>query len=78
MSARDLAQRVRTEMELLSPEEQARFLEMVSSMKPCTQPAPKTVGPVVWADRAARLKEIFGDKVLEKNVVLEERESYEY
>lgn len=78
MSARDLAMKVRTEMDQLPAEEQVRFLGMVTSMRPTKLPKPKAEKTVVWEDRTARLKEIFGDKVLEKNIVIEERESYDY
>ncbi len=78
MSARDLVTLVRKEMSKLPAEEQARFLSLVTSVQPTTAPESKTKRPVVWEDRTERLREIFGDKMLEKNLVLEERESLEY
>lgn len=78
MSARDLAAKVREEMRLLSLDEQARFPGMVSSMRPSGRPPARSLKPVVWENRQSRLKQIFGDKVLSGNLVLEERESCAY
>ncbi|MGV3661239.1 MAG: hypothetical protein ACO1TE_13715 [Prosthecobacter sp.] len=78
MSARDLAAKVREEMRMLSIDEQARFLGMVSSMRPAGVSTRRPSKPLMWEGRQKRLKQIFGDKVLPKNLVLEERESYAY
>ena len=41
-------------------------------------PAPKPVRPKKRPDFAARLKRIYGDKVLPGNIIVEERESRPY
>jgi len=41
-------------------------------------PQPKASGPKKRPDFAARLKRIFGDKVLDGNIIVEERESRPY
>ncbi|GEM_PF-2153222 len=74
MSARDLAIKVREEMRRLPAREQVRFLGMLTSMSPTATPKPKTEKTVVWEDRTERLKEIFGGKMLEKNLIFELRE----
>lgn len=78
MSARDLAAKVREEMRLLPVDEQARFLGMISSMRPAGILAVRPAKPLAWENRQKRLRQIFGDKVLSNNLVLEERESYTY
>ena len=78
MSARDLAAKVREEMRLLSIDEQARFLGIVSNMRPAGMPPARSSKPLVWENRKERIKQIFGDKVLAQNLILEERESYAY
>jgi prevent-host-death family protein len=43
-----------------------------------TAPKPKPTGPKKRPDFAARLKRIYGDKVLSGNIIVEERNSRDY
>jgi hypothetical protein len=73
MSASELIEQAK----LLSPEDRERLIDSLLEMDFVDQPVATASKKVDWSDTIRRTKLIFGDRVL-PNIVLEERESYNY
>lgn len=76
MSAAELIEQVKRELQRLPVNEQERFFNGVAALEQSLPaphlPAPAT--PLAWPDVQARHRRIFGDQVLPVNIVLAARE----
>jgi len=75
MSATELFEQVKVQLKSLPAEERQLFLDRLIALEedmPVPQPASAT--PLQWPDIEARHRRIFGDQVLNENIVLAARE----
>jgi len=76
MSASELLEQVRKELKKLPAEQQERFFDEILTLEgnPARDNVQPAAGSLPWPDIHARHRRIFGDTVLQENIVLAARE----